>query len=218
MARKPKVTGKHRQVASALRRGATDREALLEAGYSEASARKGITDMQKRTPALAQAIHEESMKQARELISQQGHKLNKEELEQLVEAVLVRNSMNGEGENKGSSYAAKLLGSLSRVNLFEPDISVGVLAMEVPAEWKDRYSLEEAEAKEQPADPLPPAEEKYLGGIPIHTTNDAIRNLQRQKALAEGSATPSLESKQATIGDGDAPALPLVVEPTAEPQ
>ncbi len=118
MARKPKVSEKHRDVARALRRGATDREALLEAGYSEASARKGITDMQKRTPALAQAINDESMKQARELISQQGRKLNKEELEQLVEAVLVRNSIDGEGDKKGSSYAAKLLGSLSRVNLF----------------------------------------------------------------------------------------------------
>ena len=118
MARKPKVNGKHRQVASALRRGATDREALLEAGYSEASAKKGITHMQREVPALAQAINEESMKQARELIAQQGRKLNKEELEQLVEAVLVRNSINGEGDRKGSSYAAKLLGSLSRVNLF----------------------------------------------------------------------------------------------------
>ncbi len=162
MARKPKVSEKHRQVASALRRGATDREALLEAGYSEASARKGITDMQKRTPALAQAIHDESMQQARELIAQQGHRLNKAELEQLVEAVLIRNSLNGEGDKKGSSYAAKLLGSLSRVNLFEPDISVGVLAMQVPEEWRDRYSLEPEKPAEidNPAAPaLPPATE-----------------------------------------------------------
>ncbi len=103
MARKPKVSEKHRQVASALRRGATDREALLEAGYSEASARKGITDMQKRTPALAQTINEEITQQARELIAKQDHRLNKAELEQLVEAVLVRNSINGEGKHKGSS-------------------------------------------------------------------------------------------------------------------
>ncbi len=162
MARKPKVTGKHRQVASALRRGATDREALLEAGYSAASAKKGITNMQREVPALAQAIHDESMKQARELIAQQGRKLNKEELEQLVETVLIRNSLNGEEDRKGSSYAAKLLGSLSRVNLFEPDISVGVLAMEVPAEWRDRYSLQDKQGAEieSPASPaLPPAPE-----------------------------------------------------------
>ncbi len=162
MARKTKVTDRHRKVARSLRRGATDREALLEAGYSEASANKGITNMQREVPALAQAIHDESMKQARELIAQQGHKLNKAELEQLVEAVLIRNSVNGEGELKGSSYAAKLLGSLSRVNLFEPDISVGVLAMEVPAEWRDRYSLPDKEVAEieSPAAPaLPPAPE-----------------------------------------------------------
>ena len=162
MARKPKVTGKHRKVARALRRGATDREALLEAGYSEACATKGITNMQRQIPALAQAIHDESMKQARELIAKQDHSLSKVEMEQLVEAVLMRNALKGEGQQKGSSYAAKLLGSLSRVNLFEPDISVGVLAMEVPAEWRDRYSLPDKEVAEihSPATPaLPPAPE-----------------------------------------------------------
>ena len=218
MARKAKVSEKHREVARALRRGVTDREALLEAGYSEASARKGITDMQKRTPALAQAIHDESMQQARELIATQDHSLSKVEMEQLVEAVLIRNSLNGEGDKKGSSYAAKLLGSLSRVNLFEPDISVGVLAMEIPAEWRDRYSLEEAGAKQQPVDPLPSAEQKYLHGVPVCTTGDPIRNVERQKAPTESSATPPQESKQATIGDADTPALPPAPEPTGEPQ
>ncbi len=156
MARKPKVSEKHRDVARALRRGATDREALLEAGYSEATSRKGIIDVQKRVPALAEAINDESLKQARELSGQQSHKLNQVELEQLVEAVLSRNSLNGEGDKKGSSYAAKLLGSLSRVNLFEPDVSVNPIFMTVPAEWRDRYSLSEKEAAEIES-PAPPA-------------------------------------------------------------
>ena len=162
MARKPKVTDKHRKVAGALRRGATDREALLEAGYSEASANKGITSMQREVPALAEAIHEESMQQARELIATQDHSLSKAELEQLVEAVLIRNSLDGEGDKKGSSYAAKLLGSLSRVNLFEPETSVNPIFMTVPAEWRDRYSLEPEKPAEidNPAAPaLPPAPE-----------------------------------------------------------
>ncbi len=162
MARKPKVTDKHRQVARALRRGATDREALLEAGYSEACADKGITNMQRQVPALAQAIHEESMQQARELIATQDHSLSKAELEQLVEAVLIRNSLDGEGDKKGSSYAAKLLGSLSRVNLFEPETSVNPIFMNIPAEWRDRYSLPDKEVAEikSPAPPaLPPAPE-----------------------------------------------------------
>ncbi len=162
MARKAKVTEKHRQVARALRRGATDRKALLDAGYGEASAKKGITHMQREVPALAEAIHDESMKQARELIAQQGRKLNKEELEQLVEAVLTRNALNGEGDKKGSSYAAKLIGSLRRVNVFEPDTAVGVLAMEIPAEWRDRYSLSDKEVVEinnSTAPALPPAPE-----------------------------------------------------------
>jgi hypothetical protein len=111
---------------------------------------------------LAQALHEETMNAAREFLSQQTPNLNKAELEQLVEAVLVRNSMNGEGERKGSSYAAKLIGSLRRVNVFEPDTAVGVLAMEIPAEWRDRYSLPEKEVAEieSPATPaLPPVVE-----------------------------------------------------------
>ena len=162
MARKPKVTEKHRKVARALRRGVTDREALLEAGYSEATLRKGIIDMQKRTPALAQAIQEETMQQARELIAQQGHSLSKVELEQVVEIALVRNTLHGEGDRKGSSYAAKLLGSLRRVNVFEPDTAVGVLAMEIPAEWRDRYSLSDkkvAEIESPAPSALPPAKE-----------------------------------------------------------
>ena len=174
--------------------------------------------MQREVPALAQAIHEESMKQARELIAQQGRKLNKEELEQLVEAVLVRNSIDGEGDRKGSSYAAKLLGSLSRVNLFEPDMSVNPLFLSVPPEWKDRYSLPEAEAKDQPDDLVPQKEQKYLHGIPVYTTEDASRNVEPQKALTESPATPPLESKQATIGDADTPVLPPAVEPTGKPQ
>ena len=148
MARKPKVTERHRKVARGLRRGLSGRQALLEAGYTDTSANKGITSMQKQVPALAQAIHEETMQQARELIAQQGRSLSKTEMEQLVEAVLVRNSVNGEGKQKGSSYAVKLLGSLRRVNVFEPDTAVGVLAMEIPAEWRDRYSLSDKEVAE----------------------------------------------------------------------
>ena len=111
MARKTKVMDKHRKVARALRRGATDREALLEAGYSEACANKGIRSMQKQVPALAEAINEEIAQQARELIAKQDHSLSKVELEQVVETALLRNTLNGEGDRKGSSYAAKLLGS-----------------------------------------------------------------------------------------------------------
>jgi hypothetical protein len=220
MARKAKVVERHREVARALRRGATDREALLEAGYSEATSRKGIIDVQKRVPALAQAIHEESMQQARELIAKQDHSLSKVEMEQLVEAVLIRNSLNGEGDNKGSSYAAKLLGSLSRVNLFEPDVSVNPILMldQIPPDWRDRYTLTEAEPKEQPVELVPQKEEKYLHGIPVYTTDDPIRNVERQKALTESPATPPQESKQATIGDADTPALPPAPEPTGEPQ
>ncbi len=59
MARKPKVTEKHRKVARGLRRGLSGRQALLEAGYTDTSANKGITSMQREVPALAQAINEE---------------------------------------------------------------------------------------------------------------------------------------------------------------
>jgi hypothetical protein len=162
MARKVKVTEKHRKVARGLRRGLSGRQALLEAGYTDTSANKGITSMQKQVPALAEAINEEIAQQARELIAKQGHRLSKVELEQVVESALIRNTLHGEGDRKGSSYAAKLLGSLRRVNVFEPDTAVGVLAMEVPAEWRDRYSLsdkEVAEINNSTTPALPPAPE-----------------------------------------------------------
>ncbi len=162
MARKPKVTERHRKVARGLRRGLSGRQALLEAGYTATSANKGITSMQKQVPALAEAINEEIAQQARELIANQDHRLSKGELEQVVETALLRNTLNGEGDRKGSSYAAKLLGSLRRVNVFEPDTAVGVVAMEIPAEWRDRYSLSEKEVAEieSPATPaLPPVVE-----------------------------------------------------------
>ncbi len=162
MGRKAKITERHRKVAKALVCAVPATQAFVEAGYSPAAARKGTVNLKERIPALAQALHEETMNAAREFLSQQTPNLNKAELEQLVEAVLVRNSMNGEGKQKGSSYAAKLIGSLSRVNLFEPDISVGVLAMQVPEEWRDRYSLEPEKPTEidNPAPPAsPPAPE-----------------------------------------------------------
>jgi len=218
MGRKAKITERHRKVAKALVCGVPATQAFVEAGYSEATARKGTVNLRERIPALAQAPHEETMNAARKFIAEKNPSLSKVEIEKIVEGVLVRNALKGEGKAKGSSYAAKLLGSLSRVNLFEADIQVGVLAMEVPAEWKERYLGTEAEAKEKPVDPLPPAEEKYLNGIPIHTTQDASRNVERQKALTESPATPPQESKQATIGDADTPGLPPAPEPTGEPQ
>ena len=218
MGRKAKITERHRTVAKALVCGVPATQAFVEAGYSEATARKGTANLKERIPALAQALHEETMNAARKFIAEKNPSLSKVEIEKIVEGVLVRNALKGEGKAKGSSYAAKLLGSLSRVNLFEPDISVGVLAMQVPEEWKDRYSLEEAGAKQQPVDPLPPAEQKYLHGVPVCTTEDASKNVERQKALTESPATPPQESKQATIGDADTPALPPAPEPTGEPQ
>ncbi len=194
MARKPKVTERHRNVARGLRRGLSGRQALLEAGYTDTSANKAITSMHRQVPALAQAIHEESVQAAREFNGQQGQRLGREEKVQLVDGVLIRNALHGEGKAKGSTYAAKTLGQTRAVNMFEPDTTVGVFAMEIPLEWRDRYLGTEAEAKEQPVDPAPPAEQKYLNGIPVYTTEDAIRNLERQKALTESSATPPRET------------------------
>ncbi len=160
MARKPKVTEKHRQVARDLSKGVSDRQALLRAGYSESAAHKGIETLKQEIPALAQAIYEQGIQDVREFNSQQGQRLGKEEKIQLVDGVLIRNALHGEGEAKGSTYAAKTLGQTRAVDMFEPDTTVGVFAMEVPAEWRDRYSLPDKEVAEieSPAAPaLPPA-------------------------------------------------------------
>ena len=52
-------------------------------------------------------------------------------------------------------------------------MSVNPLFLSVPPEWKDRYSLPEAEAKEQSVDLVPQKEQKHLHGIPVYTTEDA---------------------------------------------
>ena len=189
MARKPKVTSKHQQVARDLSKGVSGRQALLRAGYSESAAHKGIETLKQEIPALAQAIYEQGIQEAREFNARQGQRLGKEEKVQLVDGVLIRNALHGEGEAKGSTFAAKTLGQTRAVSMFEPDLQVGVLAMEVPPEWKDRYSLPEAEAKEQPVDLVPQKEQKHLHGIPVYTTEDAAP-----------------------------PALPPALEPTSEPQ
>jgi hypothetical protein len=59
---------------------------------------------------------------------------------------LVRNAIHGEEKRSGSTYAAVSIGKMKGVDLFERDIQVGVLAMSVPPEWKDRYSLEEGKS------------------------------------------------------------------------
>ena len=162
MGRKAKITERHRKVAKALVCGVPATQAFVEAGYSPATARKGTANLRERIPALAQALHEETMNAAREFIAEKNPSLSKVEIEKIVEGVLVRNALKGEGKAKGSSYAAKLLGSLSRVNLFEPDVSVNPIFMTVPAEWQNRYYLQDEEAPEidNPAPPaLPPAPE-----------------------------------------------------------
>ena len=160
MPRKPRVTEKHRQVARDLVKGATGKEALLRAGYGRAAAHKGIVVMKREVPALAQAIYEENLRAGAEFAANQK-RLNKQQMEQVVEGTLIRNSLKGEGKQEGSTYAAKTLGQLSRVNMFEPERFIGIAAMPVPPEWVERYTLppEKANAKALALPPAPEEEE-----------------------------------------------------------
>ncbi len=93
MGRKAKITERHREVAKALVRGVPATQAFVEAGYSPATARKGTANLKERIPALAQALHEETMNAARKFIAEKNPSLSKVEIEKIVEGVLVRNAL-----------------------------------------------------------------------------------------------------------------------------
>lgn len=133
---------KHRDVARAyIREDKTFAESMRQAGYPKSQANKGIRYQFKVSGLMREAFRRELDEVA--AIGEQSN-LSNERMGFVAKITLIRNALHGEGERKGSTYAAVSIGKMKGVDLFERDIQVGVLAMEVPAEWKDRYALKEA--------------------------------------------------------------------------
>lgn len=132
---------KHRDVARKyLREDKPFAEAMREAGYPKSQANKGIRYQFKVSGLMREAFRREM-----DEICKIGDEadLSNERLAMVAKITFVRNALHGEGKRKGSTYAAVSIGKMKGVDLFEQDIQVGVLAMSVPPEWKDRYALTE---------------------------------------------------------------------------
>jgi hypothetical protein len=113
---------------------------MREAGYPKAQANHGIRYQFENSGLMREAFRRE----LDELCKMADRAdLTDERMGLIARITLVRNAIHGEGERKGSTYAAVSIGKMKGVDLFERDIQVGVLAMTVPPEWKDRYALPE---------------------------------------------------------------------------
>ena len=132
---------KHMDVAKKyLREGKSMAQSMREAGYPNAQANHGIRYQFENSGLMREAFRRE-MDELCKLADRAD--LTDERLGLIARITLVRTAMHGEGDRKGSTYAAVSIGKMKGVDLFERDIQVGVLAMSVPPEWKDRYALPE---------------------------------------------------------------------------
>jgi hypothetical protein len=132
-ARKLKITKLYRK---ARREGKTIKESLRDAGFSESQAQKGRGKLHQ-SGYLAKVEGKLAKQEERKLMAL-GQKFSDEELAQLVIGRLTKGTITGE-DAKGSIRSAELLGKTRKLNLFEPEQSVGVFNMQIPAGWEDRY-------------------------------------------------------------------------------
>ena len=133
---------KHMDVAKKyLREGKSMAQSMREAGYPATQANQGIRKQFEVSGLMREAFRRE-MDELCKLADRAD--LTDERLGLIARITLVRTAMHGEGDRKGSTYAAVSIGKMKGVDLFERDIQVGVLAMSVPPEWKDRYALPES--------------------------------------------------------------------------
>ncbi|KKK94243.1 hypothetical protein LCGC14_2684800 [marine sediment metagenome] len=135
---------KHLKVAKAyLEDKKTFAASMREGGYPEGQANKGPR-YQFKVSALMREAFDRVFKQLCKKLERLD--LSNERMALVARFTLLRTMLYGEEDRKGSTYAASLAGKIDGVNLFERDIQVGVLALQVPAEWADRYSLEEGKS------------------------------------------------------------------------
>jgi len=145
--RPPKITDRHRRVARGyIREGKTAKQALLESGYSLSTAKKGLRELEKTSPAFKMALAEEIRDYLESLT---GGIPTADARKAVALTTLTKNAILGEQDRKGSTYAANLLGKCKDVGIFEPEAQVGIMNLQVPEQWKDRYSL--------PSEKIPPA-------------------------------------------------------------
>lgn len=136
MARNQNTTEHRRKaaiIAEALVRGHSGHSALKKAGYSEASASKGLSRTFRETPNLAEAVESELKRWIPAIRALPIAELRAG----LARTRLVMNVL--EGKDK-AVQSIKLLGQDREVNMWEPEVRVGMaIAVNPPTEWQSRY-------------------------------------------------------------------------------
>ena len=133
---------RHMDVAeNYLEKGKSFAESMRDAGYPKSQANKGIRK-QFEVSGLMREAFRRKMDEICKIADRAD--LTDERMGLVARLTLVRNAIHGEEKRSGSTYAAVSIGKMKGVDLFERDIQMGVFAMQVPPEWKDRYALKEA--------------------------------------------------------------------------
>ena len=136
-------------IAEAIARGHSGHSALKKAGFSDASASKGLARTFRETPNLAEAVERELKRwiPAMKVLPIAQVRAG------LARTRLVMNVLQGKDR---AVQSIKLLGQDREVNMWEPEVRIGMaIAVSPPAEWRERYVSSEpglAESSEPSSD------------------------------------------------------------------
>ncbi len=118
---KKKTLQQHKQLASLLAQDVPVGEALREAGWSERQSHKGWE-------AVPEAVLAQLPKKARRLVTL-GKDTDKETRKHIVRGRLLQNAIQGKD---GGAMSAKILGSESELNMWQPEFQQGLVIINVP--------------------------------------------------------------------------------------
>jgi hypothetical protein len=117
-----KTAQQHREFARAYTAGAGVTQALIQAGYSQKQAKKGMAIVSR---SKRQAVAEQG-----KLLRELGRDITAQDQENLIKGRLVLNTI--QGSDKGVA-SARVLGSDKRVSMWQPDIQQGIIILNIPA-------------------------------------------------------------------------------------
>src|SRR5437660_857389 len=118
---KRKTPQQHKKLASLLAQDVPVGEALREAGWSERQSQKGWDAV----PAL---VFKQLPKKAQRLVML-GKNLDADTQRHMVRGRLAQNTISGKD---GGAMSAKILGSDTRVNMWQPDFQQGLIILQTP--------------------------------------------------------------------------------------
>jgi hypothetical protein len=120
---KRKTPQQHKKLASLLAQDVPVGEALREAGWSERQSMKGWQ-------AVPDKVLAQLPKKAQRLVAL-GKSADKETRKHIVRGRLLENAIHGKD---GGAMSAKILGSDSELNMWQPDIQAGLVVLTAP-QW-----------------------------------------------------------------------------------